>query len=201
MPQKLTFTKTLQFKLSPYFLQIYKISEDFEFCESFLLNAIGKDNLPAKKKGNVEDWAVQVDKLEEEHFQSKAVFPFRFCSRVFFRKTQYTLYKQKWNWVMHKFAHKSINTNKIDSFKSWCPITLQLISFHCPSSDYVVSMWKQKIEASWFRINYNTVVKNLFHFHEKIWKLVCIFLSSYERYLDSKKKTQHKRTHHKTQTK
>lgn len=54
-----------------------------------------KDNLPAKKKSNVKDRAVQVDKLEEEHFQGKAVFPFRLCPWVHYGKTQCTLYKQK----------------------------------------------------------------------------------------------------------
>lgn len=59
-----------------------------------------KDNLPAKKKSNVKDRAVQVDKLEEEHFQGKAVFPFRLCPWVLYGKTQCTLYKQKRKWVM-----------------------------------------------------------------------------------------------------
>lgn len=54
-----------------------------------------KDNLPAKKKSNVKDRAVQVDKLEEEHFQGKAVFPFRLCPWVLYGKTPCTLYKQK----------------------------------------------------------------------------------------------------------
>lgn len=66
---------------------MYKISKDYEFCASFPLSAVSKDNLPAKKKGNVKDGTVQVDKLEEEHFQGKAVFPFRFCSRVLCGKT------------------------------------------------------------------------------------------------------------------
>lgn len=74
---------------------------------------------------------------------------------------------------MHKFAHKSIKTNKtIDDFKSWCPIMLQFTSFHCPSSNCVFSMWKQKIESPWFRINYNTIRRNMFHFHENIWQSV-----------------------------
>lgn len=56
---------------------------------------------------------------------------------------------------MCKFAHKSIKANKTsEGFKSWCPIRLQLIYFHCPSSDCIVSMWKLKIEAPWFRINH-----------------------------------------------
>lgn len=74
---------------------------------------------------------------------------------------------------MHKFALKSININKTsDGFKSWCPIMLPLISFCCPSLDYVVSMWKQKIGTPWFRINHNTMGGYLFHFLEKIWKPV-----------------------------
>lgn len=68
-----------------------------------------------------------------------------------------------------------INTKTSDGFKSWCSIMLQMISFHCPSSDYVVSMWKQKIEVPWFRINHNTLGGYLFHFCKKIWKSVCIF--------------------------
>lgn len=65
---------------------------------------------------------------------------------------------------------------------------LQLISFHCPSSDCVVSMWKQKIESPWFRINYNTMRRNLFHFHEKIWKPVWIFYLKIKGILNQRKK-------------
>ena len=42
-----------------------------------------KVDLPPQKESNIEDRTVQIDKLEEEHLQSKAVFPFRFCSRIF----------------------------------------------------------------------------------------------------------------------
>lgn len=113
-----------------YFLPTYKISKNYNFRASFPLKAVRKDNLPAKKKCNIKDGAVQVDKLEEEHFQGKAVFPFRFCSRVLCRKTQYTWYKQKWNKIMPKFAHRSINTNKTsDRFNSWSPIKVVIIVF------------------------------------------------------------------------
>lgn len=64
---------------------------------NFTSKAASKDNLPAQKKGNVKDRTVQVDKLEEEHFQGKAVFPFGFCSWVLYGKTQYISYKQKLN--------------------------------------------------------------------------------------------------------
>lgn len=103
----------MQFELSRYFLQTYKVSKDYEFCASFPSRAVSNDNSPAKKKGNVKDGAVQVDKLEEEHFQGKAVLPFRFSSRVLCGKTQYTLYKQKLNGVMPNFAHTSINQQPV----------------------------------------------------------------------------------------
>lgn len=88
-----------------------------------------------------------------------------------------------------------INTKTSDVFKSWCSIMLQLISFHCPSSDYVVSMWKQKIEVPWFRINHNTLGGYLFHFCKKIWKSVCIFYLKIKGILIQRKNLYTKKPH------